>query len=101
MRRRFFHSRLAWIAGTAAVSAVALAATALAQSASGYDVSWHTIAGGGNASSADSKYQLKSVIGQTFVDSSSNGPYTVDSGFLGGGQPPKTKRFVGGVAKDN
>jgi hypothetical protein len=98
--RRLLRSRAGWLAATAALSAMALVGTAIAQSASGLDLSWHTFGGGGNASSSDGKYQLRSVSGQTFTAVSSNGPYQVDSGYLGGGQAPKTKRFVP-VAKDD
>jgi hypothetical protein len=76
-----------------------MAGTALAQSASGYDLSWRTFGGGSNATSADSTYKLQSVVGQTFTAHSGGGAYTVDSGFLGG-QTGKTKRVLPQLAKD-
>lgn len=99
MIRRRVRGRAGWLVATAALCAVAMAGTALAQSASGYDLSWRAFAGGANANSADGNYQLRSVVGQTFTAHSGGGAYTVDSGFLGG-QTGKAKRFLPQLAKD-
>lgn len=76
-----------------------MAGTAIAQTASGYDLSWRAFSGGSNAVSNDGNYQLRSVVSQTFTGHSAQGAYAVDSGFLGG-QTGKSKRFLPQLAKD-
>jgi hypothetical protein len=92
LKRRWLIVAGGVIAGAAAIT------TALAQSANGLDLSWHAFGGGGDASSGNGAYQLRSVTGQTFTGTSSNGPYSVSSGFLVG-QGSKVRRFVP-IAKD-
>ena len=101
MRHVFARSRVRWLAATGGICALAVAGVAIAQSASGYDLSWHTFGGGGVSSSSDGVYGMRGVAGQTFIGQSSNGPYAVDSRYIGGGATPKTKRFVPEAAKDD
>ena len=56
------------------------------RSASGdpYDLSWHTIDGGGGIST-DGTYILRGTIGQPDAGIMSNGTYTLVGGFWGGG----------------
>ena len=51
-----------------------------AQTGGGYDLSWHTIAGGGGISSNGS-YVAAGTIGQTAVGHSNGGAFEVSSGF--------------------
>jgi hypothetical protein len=52
---------------------------------SGYDLSWHTIAGGGATFSTGGSYLLGGAIGQPeAVGKVGNSPYTLDGGFWGG-----------------
>ena len=82
----------------AVAAALLLVGVALAQSASGYDLSWRAIAGGSNASGGG--YQVRSVIGQPLTAHSSGGSYAIDSGFLGGAAPVKYKRTLPQLAND-
>lgn len=76
-------ARRAAITGAAAVAAVAFAVTALAQSASGWDLSLFTYGGGGT--SIQSPYAVQGVIGQPVASTgSSGGGYTMQAGFLSG-----------------
>jgi len=78
--------------------ALALGASALAQSASGnYDLSWRTLMGGGKSDGG--AYVVQSAIGQPLAKSSSGGAYTVSSGYFAGGQD-KFKRFLPFLSKD-
>lgn len=89
--------RLALLAA-GGLSALALGASALAQSASGnYDLSWRALAGGGKADGGS--YVAQGAIGQTLTKSSSGGSYTVSSGFFAGGQD-KYKRYLPVLSKD-
>lgn len=81
----------------ASVAAFALAATALSQSASGFDLSWRAAFGGG--SSSGGSYVAQGAIGQPFASSSSAASYQVGSGFLGGGAV-KFKRFLPALSTD-
>jgi hypothetical protein len=56
---------------------------AVAQSGSGYDLTWSTIDGGGGASSNDG-YTLNGTIGQPDVGALSGGGYTLTGGFWSG-----------------
>lgn len=100
MTRRRVRSRTAWLLMTAAVCSLAIVGTVVAQSASGYDLSWRAIAGGGTAKSTGDTYSVNAVIGQTFTARSTGGAYAMDSGFLGGGLAGKTKRFLPQLSND-
>jgi hypothetical protein len=58
------------------------------QSGGGYDLSWHTIAGGGGTSSGGN-YTAASTIGQPAAGHSSGGTFEVSSGFWAA-FPPQT-----------
>ncbi len=68
--------------------AALLALPALGQAQSGgiYDLSWHTLAGGGGVSSG-SAYTLSGTIGQPEAGSASGGRFALSGGFWVGGQP--------------
>ena len=80
------------------LGALALGASALAQSASGnYELSWRTLSGG--KKSDGGSYVVQSAIGQALTKSSSGGAYTVSSGYFAGGQD-KYKRYLPILSKD-
>ena len=58
---------------------VAAISTALAQT---YDISWHTIAGGGGTSSGGT-YSVTGTIGQSAAGNLSGGAYSLTGGFWG------------------
>ena len=58
---------------------------ALAQSGGGYDLTWHTVDGGGATSSTGGGYTLAGTAGQPDADALSGGGYTLAGGFWGGG----------------
>jgi len=60
-----------------------VASAALAQSGSGYDLTWSTIDNGGGESSG-SGYTLNGTIGQPEAGTLSGGGYTLAGGFWGG-----------------
>ena len=60
-----------------------VASTALAQTGSGYDLTWSTLDGGGGSSSGDG-YSLSGTIGQADAGTLSGGGYTLNGGFWGG-----------------
>ena len=68
--------------GGAALAALALCLTALAQSASGWTITQFAYGGGGTSTQAP--YSVQGVIGQPIAGSSTGGTYTVQSGFLAG-----------------
>jgi len=63
---------------------VVLMLTALAQGEGPYDLSWHTIDGGGGRSSGGS-YRLSGTIGQPDAGEIAGGDYELLSGFWAGG----------------
>ncbi|MCI0394150.1 MAG: hypothetical protein L0332_22975 [Chloroflexi bacterium] len=67
---------------------LALAATVLAQAGGGYDLGWHTIDGGGGASSGGG-YSLGGASGQPDAGGHGGGSYTLNGGFWdgAGGEP--------------
>jgi hypothetical protein len=67
----------------AAVTSLAVVFAALAQSASGFDVSWRAPFGG--SSSSGGTFAVRGVAGQPVAGASSGGAYQVSSGFLAGG----------------
>lgn len=80
------------------LGAIAIAASALAQSSSGnYTLSWRALAGGGKSDGGS--YVVQSAIGQPLSKSSSGGSYAVSSGFFAGGQD-KYKRFLPILSRD-
>ncbi|MBK6661834.1 MAG: hypothetical protein IPG47_03475 [Thermoflexaceae bacterium] len=69
--------------GGAALAALALCLTALAQSASGWDLSVFAYGGGGTSS--QSPYSVQGIIGQPVTGAAATGgTYTVQSGFFAG-----------------
>jgi hypothetical protein len=99
MMRRGLRRSHGWSLPLVAIAAsLLLIGVALAQSASGYDLSWRTIAGGSNTSGGS--YQVRSVIGQPLTAHSAGGSYAIDSGFLGGAAPVKFKRTLPQLAND-
>lgn len=67
------------------VAALSLvASTVLAQSGSGYEVSWWTVDGGGRQMSAG-EYTLAGTVGQPDANVLTGGSYTLAGGFWSGG----------------
>ena len=56
------------------------ASLTFAQTGGGYDLSWHTIAGG-RSTSSNGSYVAAGTIGQTAVGHSNGGAFEVSSGF--------------------
>lgn len=83
----------------AAVAASAMVIAALAQSASGWDLSFSGSTGGGGTSS-QATLSLVGTIGQPFAGTSSLENFKVSSGFLGGGGSDKIRRIMPAVAAD-
>ena len=61
-----------------------LAATALAQSGGGYDLTWSTVDGGGGESSGGG-YTVAGTAGQPDANTLTGGGYTLKGGFWAGG----------------
>ncbi len=80
MKRTTFIALLAAL--TVALLIVSMAA---AQSSGGYDLSWSTIADGGETSGGGG-YSLGGTIGQADSGSMSSGGYTLVGGFWGGAE---------------
>ncbi|MBI5880370.1 MAG: hypothetical protein HZB53_22185 [Chloroflexi bacterium] len=59
-------------------------APTLAQSGSGYDLTWNVIGGGGATFSTGGGYSLGGTIGQPGAGAMSGGTYTLSSGFWSG-----------------
>jgi len=57
----------------------------LAQSGGGYDLSWHTVDGGGATFSTGGGYTLGGTIGQAEAGVLSGGGYVLSGGFWAGG----------------
>lgn len=49
--------------------------------ATGYEISWYTVDGGGTMSAAGGTYTLSGTIGQFDAGSQSGGNYTINGGF--------------------
>jgi len=78
-----------------AVCLLLLAAPAvLAQSGGGYDLSWSTVDGGGEASSSGGVYILGGTAGQPDAGLLTGGSYTLGGGFWGGGAVTLPKYIV-------
>lgn len=95
---RFRAGRFIALTGTG-VAASAVAIVVLAQSASGWDLSFSGPTGGGGLSSKDS-FSLVGTIGQPIAGTSSLDSFKVSSGFLGGGGNDKIRRIMPAVASD-
>ncbi len=95
---RYRAGRLMALTG-AAVAASAVVFVVLAQSASGWDLSFSGPTGGGGVSSQDD-FSLVGTIGQPIVGTASLDTFKVSSGFLGGGGSDKIRRIVPAVAAD-
>mgnify|MGYP001079096549 CR=1 FL=1 len=61
-----------------------VASTVLAQSGSGYELSWWTVDGGGREMSGG-EYTLAGTVGQPDANTLTAGRYTLAGGFWGGG----------------
>lgn len=82
----------------AALLILLLAGVAYAQSG-GYDLSWHTVDGGGGPLS-NGPYSLNGTIGQPDAGSLSGGGYTLLGGYWGGSAPaPERKVYLPLVVK--
>jgi hypothetical protein len=74
-----------------------VAASALAQSDDGYDLTWNTVDGGGetNSDSVGGPYILGGTIGQPDAGTLTGGGYTLSGGFWGGGRlAPASKVYL-------
>ena len=92
------NGRIKAIVGTSGgIAGLAIVAIAAGQAASGWDLSWSGVTGGGGKSSGGG-YELQAAI--VPVDgSSSGGTYVVQGGLLAG-ESTKFKGFMPVVAKD-
>lgn len=79
-----YRAALALVAG---VMLTATGAVALAQSGGVFDLSWHTLGGGGGAG-AGNRFTLAGTIGQPAADRMAGGAYAVDGGFWPGASRP-------------
>lgn len=61
------------------------ASAALAQSGDGYDLTWHTVDGGGYTFSEGDGYTLGGAVGQADAGGMTGNDYTLAGGFWGGG----------------
>ena len=84
-------------AGSAGLAALASVAIVGGQAASGWDISWNAVTGGGGRSTGPG-YELRGAI-VPVAGSSTGGTYTVQGGFYGG-DSIKFKRFAPATAKD-
>lgn len=64
---------------------LAVPALALAQTGGGYNLSWHTVDGGGATFSTGGGYTLGGTIGQAEAGALSGGGYVLSGGFWAGG----------------
>lgn len=94
---RYRAGRMLALAG-AGVAASAVAVVVLAQSASGWDLAFSGVSGGGGFS-AQSPYAVQGAIAPISGQSSA-GTYKVASGFFGGGVAEKIRRIMPAVAAD-
>jgi uncharacterized membrane protein len=72
------------VAGLLLLLAMSLVSVALAQTGGGYDLTWHTVDGGGGQVSGGG-YTLTGTAGQHDTGAPSGGGYTLLGGFWGGG----------------
>ena len=77
----------------ALLALVVLGAVALAQSSAGFDLSWHSVDGGGGESSSTS-FRLSGAIGQADAGSHSSASFKLTGGFLQGSFPPGQPQTV-------
>jgi hypothetical protein len=84
-----FFPRARWVL----VALALLSTAALAPSGSGYDLSWHTVDGGGCTVSRGGGYLLGATIGQPDAGLLSGGGYTLGGGFWAGGAGETTFRL--------
>ncbi|HFQ95330.1 MAG TPA: hypothetical protein ENK30_02035 [Anaerolineae bacterium] len=77
----------------ALLALVVLGAAALAQSSMSFDLSWHSVDGGGGESSSAS-YQLSGAIGQADAGSHASASFKLTGGFLQGTFPPGQPQTV-------
>ena len=80
-----------------AVAAFATVAIVAGQSASGWDLSWSAVTGGGGRSTGPG-YELRGAV-VPVAGNSTGGAYAVQGGFFGG-DSIKFKRFAPATAKD-
>lgn len=92
--------RRRWLLGAAAgVAALAVGSVAVAQVSGGaYDLSWNDILGGGT--SANGSFSVQGGIGQPVAGRSSQGQFTLDTGFIAGLGAGKFKGVLPNVSKD-
>jgi hypothetical protein len=80
----FNSSRARLVVLALGLAALATAATAVAQTGGGYDLTWHTIDGGGGDSFGGG-YRLTGTIGQAEAGELFGGGYRLQGGFWDGG----------------
>ncbi len=87
------------LAGVAAAATAALAGVAIVggQAASGWDLSWNAITGGGGRSTAPG-YELRGAV-VPVAGGSSGGAYNVQSGFFAG-EAAEFVGFLPSIARD-
>ena len=73
------------VAGLLLLLATLVVTVALAQTGGGYDLTWHTLDGGGGQASGGG-YTLTGTAGQHDTGAPSGGGYTLLGGFWGGGE---------------
>jgi hypothetical protein len=78
MKRKWFLSLLLLVSAVAVLGVVSTFALG------GYTLDWWTVDGGGYTFSTGGSYSLGGTIGQPDAGASSNGTYTLASGFWGG-----------------
>ena len=76
------HTALLVLAAFLMLAPAALVSVTAAQSGSGYDLSWHTLDGGGL--SAGGGYSLAGALGQADAGRLAGGDYSLSGGFLAG-----------------
>lgn len=97
MMARFPRTRLA-VVGAAGAAAFATVAIVAGQSASGWDLSWNAITGGGGKSSGANYFLEGAIIP---VDGrSSGGGYVLNGGFYGGGEEVTFDLYLPELARD-
>jgi hypothetical protein len=69
------------------VLALLVVSIAVAQTGGGYDVSWHTIDGGGGTATGGG-YMLAGTLGQPDAGAQSGGGYTLNGGFWASAATP-------------
>lgn len=87
------------LAVTLLLAALAASAIAgMAQSGSGYDLSWWSVDAGGGSRDSGGGYTLASTAGQPDAAEAGGGGYTLSGGFLAGVDTPPVDQPISGLA---